>query len=225
MTSNHDRRADYKGQNRNRRRKYIINPTFQWKYAVTIGLAVFLISTIIGSVLYGVLHHQARLRMMHPDTYLADVTSVLFLFGVSFALVTAAGVAVWSIIMTHRICGPLFVMEQYLAQLAEGNIPQPRALRNKDEFKSFYASFLKAMKALRKRRRQELEALTEALGIVRSASDTTDLSREALLESAACRIYLLRKATMESIGDRIEHTCAGPRAGSEAKLDSPVTVV
>lgn len=222
MASNHNQRAENKGQDLNRRRQYIINPAFQWKYAVTIGLAVFLISTIIGSVLYGVLHHQARLRMMHPETYVADVTLVIFLFGLLFAVVTAAGVAAWSILMTHRICGPLFVMEQYLMQLADGRIPKPRALRQKDEFKGFYTSFQQAMKSLRKRRREELDSLTEALAIVCSASGSTDVSREEFLESAASRLELLRKAAMESIGDRIELASA-PRVKAEPKHDAPVT--
>src|SRR5262245_38755540 len=118
-----------------RRKQYLINPGFQWKVAGTIAVAVFLFSILISITLYGTLHQQARLRAANPVTYSADVTSVMICFGLGFAAITAGGVGLWSILMTHRVCGPMYVMKRYLLELAGGRLPSLRPLRKRDEFK------------------------------------------------------------------------------------------
>ena len=70
-----------------------------------------------------------------------EVPLVVIGFGVAFSLVTAGTLGVWSFIVSHRICGPLFVIERFIGELASGRFPKLRPLRQKDEFKSFYASF------------------------------------------------------------------------------------
>ncbi len=52
---------------------------------------------------------------------------------------------------THRISGPIFVMSNYMKELAEGKWPNPRPLRDRDELKSFYYQFGETVKALKDR--------------------------------------------------------------------------
>ena len=180
--SQHAQTAGPGGNGRNRRRQYVINPTFQWKYAFLTATAVFLITSILSSILYGLLHHQARMRLMHPETYTAEVTLVILFFGVAFAGVSAIGVGVWSIMVTHRFCGPLYVMERAMNTLAQGRLPKLRDLRRKDEFKAFYASFTRAVEVIRERRTADLEALRAALATARSGLDADDGERREVLE-------------------------------------------
>lgn len=224
MTRGNRTKSSVTRQCRNRRRTYVINPTFQWKYAVTIAVVVFLISIVISSVLYGVLHHQARLRLMHPGSYTARVTLVMFVFASVLSLVTAGGVGLWAVVVTHRICGPLFVVERYVAQLAEGRIPEPRALRRKDEFKCFYATFARAMESMRERKREECAVLTEVLTTARSALDADDYARKDALRSIAAHIQALRDAASESVGGAVENGDAAPSTTSDPAGAQPVAV-
>ena len=224
MTRRSERESAVNGQSCNRRRTYVINPTFQWKYVITIAVLVFLISMVISSILYGVLHYQARLRLMHPESYAASVMPVVFAFGAVFSLVTAGGAGLWAIVVTHRICGPLFVVERYVAQLGDGFIPEPRALRRKDEFKGFYATFARAMESMRERRREESDALVKALATARSALDADDYVRKQALESIAAHLETLHDAVEKSVGGAAGDGDAVPSAKSDLAGTPPVAV-
>lgn len=135
----------------NLRRKYIVRPAFQISFATVMGLAVFIISSIISCVLYGVLHQQARLRMMNPESYTANVPIVIFGFALLFSLIAGIIFAIWCIIVTHRICGPLMILHGYFEELARGRFPQRRPLRKRDEFKDLFEAFWNAVESLKQR--------------------------------------------------------------------------
>lgn len=196
---------------RKRRRTYIINRAFQYKYAGMIALIVFLISSMLSSVLYSLLHHQARSRAMNPETY-TEVTLVMLGFGLALAVLTAAGVGLWCVIVTHRICGPLFVLERYLGELGEGGIPKLRALREKDEFKDLYATFSKVIESVKSRKKAELALLTEALGIARSASNGDEETLKHALEAVASRLEAMSRAATEALGNEAEEVPTAPAA-------------
>ena len=209
----------------NRRRKYIINAAFQWKYATTIAVAVFLISTIMSCALYGLLHHQARMRLIYPETYTAEVTLVMVMFALGFSLVTALGVGVWCVIVTHRMCGPLFVLENHLVELSRGRFPMFRPLRKKDEFKELYAAFSKAVGSLKDRKHSDLELLNEALTTARSATDSDGNTRTETLESLVKQINSLRDAAAEALGQEVDSLPAPYAAKSPADETMPAGII
>ena len=51
--------------------------------------------------------------------------------------------------MTHRISGPLHVVKQYMDSIISGEDPEFRELREKDEFKELYYTFVRMMEILR----------------------------------------------------------------------------
>jgi hypothetical protein len=216
------------GKRRNRRRKYLINPAFQAKYAVTISVAVLLMSTILSSVLYGVLHHQARQRLIHPETYTSEVSLVIFLAGVAFAVLTAGALGVWFIIVTHRMCGPLYVMERYLKELTNGRIPSVRPLRRKDEFKEFFATFEGAIDSLKASRWADIETLTEALSVMKLASEKDGAARSDDLEKAAGHLQRMLTAAREAVGCKTEESHADQTTNQatvpRSKQRTPVSV-
>jgi len=57
--------------------------------------------------------------------------------------------------VTHRISGPIYVISRYIEQIMEGRHPEFRALRDKDEFKEFYAKFVEMVEKLEKERHEE----------------------------------------------------------------------
>jgi len=197
-----------------RRRKYIINSAFQWKYALTIAVSVFLIVSLISSVLYGLLHHQARQRLIHPESYTAEVTLVMVLFGAALSTITAAAVGVWCLVVTHRICGPLYLLENKFIELANGHIPQLRALRSKDEFKELFAAFGTAVDSMKVRKQAELTRLTKALTVARSALNADDETRKDTLLTIAGHLDALRSAAAETLGECRQEPAAPPPSPS-----------
>lgn len=201
-------------RSRNRRRQYIVNPAFQWKYVFTSAVTVFMASIVISLVLFTMLHQQARMRAMHPETYTADVAFVVLTFAGSFALLTAAAVGVWSIILSHRICGPIFVMERSLVELAKGRIPTLRPLRKKDEFKDFHATFVRTVNAIKAGKERERAALRKTLQAATAALDADDAARRDALQSVTRSLASLCHAIDEALGD-------GPTAPDTAKSSNP----
>lgn len=184
----------------NRRRTRIINPSFQWKYAGLTALIVFFVSSIIATVLYSVLHHQARMRLIDPEHYTAEVTMVILIFAVGFSALTAGGVALWSLVITHRIAGPLYVLDKHFCQLAGGRLPTVRGLRRKDEFKELMVSFSQAVESLRQNQRMELQVLDE---LAKLASESVDdpSGRQQALQTVAAKIETLAAKNRAFLGD------------------------
>ena len=202
-----------KRQRGNRRRTYVVDAAFQWKYILTITAGVFVVAATMSSGLYGLLHHQARLRSITPEIHSSEVASVIILFALAFSVVTAIAVGVWCLIATHRICGPLFVLERYLVELSKGRIPRPRALRRKDEFKGLYETFSRTTKSLRARKQAELSELSAILGAARAAVDAKSDDRKLALESICNHLESLRSAVRESLA-------VEPEEGAEAAAES-----
>lgn len=184
-----------------RRRVRIINPAFQWKYTAVIIVAVFFLCTMLGTVLYGVLFQQARARLIDPTSSNPwENTMVLMGASGAFAVVVAAALGIWSVIMTHRICGPIYVMEGYLTSLAQGRFPRRRPLRKKDEFKEFYDLFWRAIEAMKDQRQNELHRLSEVLKALQAVGDPASPNRGIELELMTHQITALRKEIAETLG-------------------------
>ncbi len=219
-----DKTTAASGSEQNRRRKYIVDAGFQWRHAISIGLIVFFTTSTMSSLLYAVLHHQARLRFVNPDTYTGEVALVILLAALAFSMVTAGGVVVWCVIATHRICGPLLVMERYLGQLAEGHFPSPRPLRRKDEFKGLYQVFTHTIQSLKTRKQTEFAALTDALESAKSAMSGDNEVGRSTVASLVSRLEKLRNEAAKCLGDEVD--CQEPVPVEEPRPASrtPVSI-
>ena len=200
MNEIENQKATASHRRRNRRRNYLINPAFQWKHAGMIMLCVFVVSSLLSTMLYGVLHHQARLRSMHPETYQAEVSLVILFSALLLAAVAAAGVGTWWIILSHRICGPLSVMGGWLAELGRGSYPHLRPLRRKDEFKDFYAILSETINSLKARREAELSRFRAVLAETRSVADGDERQLRDALESVNAQLESWCQDTSRSLG-------------------------
>src|SRR5690606_10858206 len=72
---------------------------------------------------------------------------------------------IWGLIVTHRISGPLYIVARYLDVMAEGQYPDVRPLRKRDELQELFASFAEAVNSMRSRDVDNLRQLEEALKI------------------------------------------------------------
>lgn len=164
------------GKHLRRRRNLIINAKFQIKYAVTIMLGVFIGSSLMSFFLYGLLYQQARQRLLHlAPTNVLENTYAIILFAAAFSLLMAVALGAWSVIMTHRIGGPLYVLQKQLEELAQGRIPKPRRLRKHDEFKDLFSTFknfVGSYASQRTRQTEDVEAVMKLLRSLRASGAT-----------------------------------------------------
>lgn len=189
-----------------RRRTYIVDRSFQLKYTLLISLVGGVISLIFGAwmwhahtentellVLDEALSIDAALRteIMAADQHLLWI----YLF---ITLLMIAALGLLGVLVTHRVAGPVYIMTRYLSVLAEGAYPNLRPLRKKDEFKTFFSSLENAVGGLRRRDKEEAEALDEALkkleGADAGALQAIRSVRDRKLQSVA-------GATIENAGD------------------------
>lgn len=157
------------GKHVRRHRNPIINPAFQFKYAVTIMLGVFLGSSLMSFFLYGLLYQQARQRVLHlTPTNVMENTYAIILFAAAFSLLMGVAMGAWSLVMTHRIGGPLYILQNQLDELAQGHIPKPRRLRKNDEFKELFATFKNFLGSYASRRQRQTDEIDEAMKLLRT---------------------------------------------------------
>ncbi len=171
------------GPKQNRRRKYIINPAFQWKYISLVGGGVFVASCLMSTLLYSMVYYQARERLVHlSQSQPLENTFGIMIFAGAFALLMAAGFAAWTMILTHRIGGPIHVMMNYFADLSNSKIPKVRPLRAKDELKSFHDSFRRAADSLRCDREAEMKTVGEVLELANQVDASTNNPNQSMTE-------------------------------------------
>jgi nitrate/nitrite-specific signal transduction histidine kinase len=53
--------------------------------------------------------------------------------------------------ITHRISGPIYVMSNYIKEIINGEMPDPRPLRDKDELKKFYNLFVDLVESIKEK--------------------------------------------------------------------------
>ncbi|RKH33731.1 signal protein [Corallococcus sicarius] len=160
------------------RRTYLLDREFQLKY--------ILLLTCIGSgsmLLFGVLALQAQ--GMAEEGGLSATESLWWLTGAGTVGMGVA-LALFGLLFTHRVAGPVHVMSLYVAALAAGRYPRLRPLRRKDELRAFFGRFSEAVDRIRQREADEALALEQALQVLKPLG-TTPEAREALATLEALR--------------------------------------
>lgn len=147
----------------NRRSLRIISPGLQWKYAALTSLTIFITSASASVFLFASLHQQARERMMNPESADPSVTYSILAFALGWSAVGAGLFSLISLVCTHRLCGPIILLQRYFADLCQGRLPQVRDLRKKDEFKELMADFAGVVDTIRTDRRRILALAEDAV--------------------------------------------------------------
>ncbi|MHC4697261.1 MAG: hypothetical protein ACYTFA_11005 [Planctomycetota bacterium] len=209
------------GNDLRQRRKHIINPLFQWKYTLLISGSVFFVSMFISVILFGALNAQVRTMHLDPRaSHMWETTLVMAVSAVAFSVLTAGAIGFWSIFLTHRVAGPVFVLERYFREIIAGRLPHVRALRKKDEFKELHDTFSRAVTVMKARYRAELTALTETLETARS-STTGEAARQGdALTEIAGRIEELRVQAAGLLGEQAESVPTESNEPCEATSNS-----
>jgi hypothetical protein len=180
------------GRRHRRLRNRLLNPRFQLKYtAMIVGIAST-ISIVLGMYLMSMLRENSRMLKLEGEFdevlqgQLADADAHVIWALVGAFVLFIVVLAVMSVVVTHHMAGPIFVVQRHIREMGEGRLPRVRALRKGDEFVELLDTLSTAVQAIAERTRLEVHAMEKI---------ATGLQGEALAEVEA---LLARKRTMLS---------------------------
>ena len=132
----------------NRRRTYLINPRFQWRFIgfmAVVSLLAISILFVSNILFFRSMEHEALSVGLTRDNpyfdFLQEQKSALSMLyfavsGVVFVLMMGLG-----ILYSHRIAGPLYHLDRKMRRIASGEEPSPVNFRRRDQFAELSESF------------------------------------------------------------------------------------
>ena len=131
----------------NRRKIYLINPRFQWRFigfmAVVslVGIAILFLSNLL---FFRTMHQEGLAVGLTPDNpyfdFLAEQQSSLTTVYLGVSAVAFVVMVGLGILYSHRIAGPLHHLNHWMKQIAEGGDPAPVSFRLNDQFRELAES-------------------------------------------------------------------------------------
>jgi hypothetical protein len=186
---------------RRRRAIPIVDARFQWKYTLVITALGAGVTAIMGAFLYRAHRENTRILDFAGNAELQRQVGhgdrMFLLYLLALVGLMAIALALWGLLVTHRISGPIHLIASYLRELATGRYPDPRPLRKRDELREFFSAFEDAINALKARDAAALKSVNEALAQARAAL-TAD--SKAGLESAIGALERHRELLVATLG-------------------------
>src|SRR5690349_2034429 len=109
------------------RRTYVVDRRFQLKYTLLLVGVGVLVAALFGTMMF--LVHRSALRAYIEGRGTAGASATLVWVMVALGVAMAAALSLIGVIITHRVAGPVHVMNHYLDVLARGRYPMMRPLR------------------------------------------------------------------------------------------------
>lgn len=116
------------------RKHYMIRPMLQIKYLAAVLSAITLTAVATYFAFWSSLVHSAGLEQMSAG----DMVALERAYQINFiwvVLILVASFGLMSVIVFHRLVGPIYVIQRALKKISEGDITQDVCLRKNDELK------------------------------------------------------------------------------------------
>ena len=173
----------------------IVDRRFQFKYTAIIVAIAAVVSTVLGYFLlesYLTMNEVIDLASLSPevnDKLNNDDARKVFIITLAFLVLEVVGLGVMGLLITHRVAGPVFVLTRHLATMLEGKYPNPRPLRQGDEFRETFETFRAVIDAMKKRDRDEIEVLKASIAAAKAkgVADADIAPLQVLIEERTAR--------------------------------------
>ncbi len=158
----------------------IVDPHFQFKYTGIVLLVAASIAVVLGYFLrmsYLEMNEVVDLASLSPevnDKLNTDDTTRVFKLTIAVLGASVVVFGVLGLLITHRVVGPIFVLQRHLTTLAGGTYPVTRPLRQSDEFRGVFEVFRSVVSTLKKRDEDE----TTTLSAIIAAGEANGLPAE-----------------------------------------------
>ena len=113
-------------------RNYLIHPSLQVRIAVECAIAAILIALLSGGLVLASV--WSVMTEFAPDGLIPYHRELLIIGLVFGSIGIACVVAALSLVVTHRIAGPIYHIQQHLTHVLQGKSVMPLHLRRGDEF-------------------------------------------------------------------------------------------
>ena len=152
-----------------KRRQYFIQKEFQFKFILKFCMVLF-IGIIVSTGLLFFLSKDTltssfeQSRLVIKNTAFAILPSVFLSNLITLALITVAAIFV-TLLVSHKLAGPLFRFQKELDQIGEGNLTQAIKLREKDQIAAMAESLEKMRVSLQRKvvaTKEEVEKIIES---------------------------------------------------------------
>ncbi|MCD6413145.1 MAG: HAMP domain-containing protein [Elusimicrobia bacterium] len=119
-----------------RRRHYLINKKYQIRYTIYILASMIAVAVLISAVTFSVIYPMlsAKLSKAVTEAISKDISRGLLITYWTGVAVLIAVAAVFGILFSHRIVGPINRMTALVNEIKQGNLSKKIILREKDEF-------------------------------------------------------------------------------------------
>lgn len=179
-------------------RNYVVNRSYQLRYMMIIVVLCATLLSVLGYYWYSEMKvasdivevnviatmREGLARSVQEDIARHDQVRILILVGAGVLLCLV--IAGFTLIFTHRVAGPLYVLNRYMEQITAGRLASVRAMRKGDSIPGFFNSFQQMSASLRKQAGQDASdleaALAAAKGLPEGENAAGDEARERLLK-------------------------------------------
>ena len=171
----------------------IVDRRFQYKYTSLIVVIAAIVSLILGWLLlrsYQELNQVIQISAEIGERLNADDARFVFQLSIAFLVAEVVVLGVMGLLITHRVCGPVFVLHRHLNTMLEGGYPQMRPLRAGDEFKDAFDAFGEFVDSLKKRDQEEHDRLKAVVDAAKAKglADADVKALQDLVDERASRI-------------------------------------
>jgi len=168
------------------RRQYLINPDFQVKFIAKFCLIVIVATAILSSIVLWLADNSTTVTI--ENTKVSVKNTVDFIYPVLFQsfvvaiIFSAISVGILTLLMTHRVAGPLFRLKRELIRVQEGDLSSDFKIRGKDQLGDFAEELRKSFSFVR------AELVSAREGIDRASAETDPAEKQAILDQVRSRI-------------------------------------
>ena len=164
---------------------YLLNKSLQLRYVAFVTVMSAVISGALGYLIWRqeadasayilqaydgdqVFSKDAELRGAISDRLQSgDDQLILTMAGAGLGLVVV--LFLYLVVMTHKVAGPLYKVSRYFDEMADGKLGNVWALRKGDMLQDFYVKFMQMHDALKKRHKEDNEAMQKFIAACESA--------------------------------------------------------
>ena len=114
-------------------------------------------------------YHTCKMAVANELDALEDGRMLILYVLIATGVFLVLGLAVYGIKMTHKVAGPLFKVQLYLAKMRDGRFDKVYNLRKGDQLVAFYEHFKAAHAGVVKLERSDIERLKSVIAAAESA--------------------------------------------------------
>lgn len=171
----------------NKRNIFIINPKFQYRFSFIICSLVLLGSLVFPATIWDLFDKFISLQPENAYKYEEARNGLIFLLLI-VELSIVGIVFVISILLTHKVAGPLYKLGNYLYEVRNGGANYPLTFRDGDYFPEVAEEVNLTLEYLRNKDEDEIDYLEEISAYIENISLVVPQDKKPVLDEIRMKI-------------------------------------